>query len=265
MNINKMNFKDWSAEDIATLLVATMFGWKAEQPSEIIPEEENTGSQLVMQLFCCSPEELTRDQLRQVASGMGIPGCWQMNKADLCRAIDQHTPEETDLEVFTVVETRDHEVETWAWTELEVLSKWHLKAQFLPVWSQLDNESAYFTTTGDNPVLEDAPTVNDKLISAAGFQPQEVCDLEDRDTPEHYTLPATATYQGQKRRERHFHAWVAWIWKHKSNQEALRAGWKSFWKKYFTRKKDGTINDWLAAKQIALLRKEFEKLGASAK
>lgn len=262
--LNNQNFKDWSAESIATMFVGLLFGWETCQDGEVPDEYKPTGADLVMHFYHSSLENLSRDQLIQVADGMDIPNPWNMTKSDLCAEIAELEASERSIDAMVSKDRKDTEVEAWAFGELEKLSIWHLKAPLVQRWALLDNQDAYFTTTGENPVTKDMAAIADEMSTAAGFCPQDLMALPDRDIADHYVAPAYATYQGMKRRERHFHSWIRWIWDRKANPEALKPGWKAFWKKYFDRKKNGTVMEWLAPRQIATIRKEFEKLGVKA-
>jgi len=141
----------------------------------------------------------------------------------------------------------------------------HLKQVWFPTWAFSDNSDCYFTTTGDNPVIKDQAALADEVMSAAGFMPEEIHLELEGPVADHYTWPAHATFNGAKRRERHFHAWVGWIWRNQQEPARLQDGWKSFWKKYFARKKAGTTMEWLTATQVATIRRTFEKLGVKSR
>lgn len=152
--------------------------------------------------------------------------------------------DDEELPGYSVVTREDREV------EVEVYD-------FDPRWGleviTTDNsgpQSAYYTTSGDNPVLScEADLVDQKRrLSTEDVAPSK----------EFYS--AALPY---KRQHRNFTNWLLAVQKHSASPAKLRKLWNAFWTKYFSRKADGTLSEWLYGKQVASVVAAFGKYGVS--
>lgn len=223
-NLSIINFSDWSAENLATLLVGLAFGWNlTAQPWEDPTEIEGPPEPIVDE-----PDPLDALHFREVVTEDYEVERWILIEKGGC-FIDEHG-----------------------------LPQWKPNQYIKNTDLADDIGNCFGTRSGDNPVIWDLPTQASLARTACGFLPEEICDLPDQDIPEYFTWKYSA--QGAKRREHNFHRWVRWIANHKDKPATLEVGRKKFWTKYFKRSAAGTVANWLTAKHITLIKNYFERV-----
>jgi hypothetical protein len=249
MNALQQVLKDAQLDTIATVLVAVMFGWKANL--DATPEEAPERTKLDFVRFTYGdPMQLTVKQLREIASGLSIRGCWKMRKAELCVALEAESAGDLDPDDFNVVESEDREVErfrTYTHTRTFFEEDEHgfpelkREAETVTVPTWVWNNQPYHTFSGHNPVVEDLHAIADQERTAAGFYSDQICDLPGEPfTSESKAWPRSRWVP----QERMCHRWLRAIHRCKTKQQAQRC-WKSFWSAYFRNKKAETLTEWL--------------------
>lgn len=235
-------------DDIASLLVGVMFGWKAEQPTE--REEEMPGtppSALDYVMFVHGNYyQLTVAQLRQIASGYNIKGCWKMRKAELVKELDSIPAKDTDLDNFTIKEVPDYEVEHTFLAEDEF---------GFPVLMTDDNTNCsmpWWTRSGDTPVIKSETQQASDARSAGGFS-----DIKQDYVPSHYSV---SKWGSGKRQTRLFHKWLTFIIRNKDDKRKLRDGWNKFWRRWYAKK-----HKFMFWAQVQCIVSEFKKCGITAR
>lgn len=94
--------------------------------------------------------------------------------------------------------------------------------------------------------IEGGEAAADEARSAAGFMP------EDQSFKSFYS--AGRPYKAQ---ERNFHNWVAAV--AKADKSRANRLWRALWTKYHSRKKEGTLKNWLFSYHITMIKDLFEK------
>lgn len=161
-------------------------------------------------------------------------------------------PNDEDLPWISVIQTEDKEVE-FTRTVFVGLVPGEM-GEPVPVYEDIVDDSsdinAYFTTTGDNPVLECAA---------------KLADLEDRNLTEPHLLPTPAFYSAcrttGKVQHRNFMKWMLAIRQNSTNQIWLRQAWNKFWRAVYRHQKAGDKFNWMFNKQISSVKAAFERLG----
>lgn len=121
--------------------------------------------------------------------------------------------------------------------------------------SQRDNLSSHFTTTGDNPVVQDMSITNE--INRITYEPDCIfySDPNFNWPIRYYTIA-----RPNKNQLRNFHKWVGSIYSANKSKDIkrLQVGRKAFWKKYFQIKKLNQLSDWMFKYQVSIIANYFD-------
>ena len=127
--------------------------------------------------------------------------------------------------------------------------------EYKDVYDDSTTIDAYFTLSGDNPVIWSQSTQADVARTKGGFS-----DI-DPDTS-HGFYSAGISWKEQ---ERNLHTVISWIWRNQDNPSQLRKGWVRFWKRYFGYKTVIERRKWLFNKHIKLVVHTFNRFGIYAR
>ena len=238
-------------DTLATLLTALLLGW--EQAEEIQEEKENTALDIVS-FYHGDYMSLTISQLRQVASGYKVKGCWQMRKRELVEALSRLPAEDMDVELMREITGEDHEQEyvltTEEWVEDYQGIPWAHRAVVRDDWS--DATQVYFLAC-DNPITESEAAQVDKLNRNS---------LELAPRVDWYSEAKMSIFGDGKDQLRRFHGWIGWIHRNRENKNKLQWSWNRFWRGYYSRKNNfERSKHWLFKKQWECITHYFNSLG----
>jgi len=156
-----------------------------------------------------------------------------------------------DLPYLRTVVSDDHEQERW----ITVKAGHYVDGIFGPEWVKEEVEldistntsdmPSYWTTTGNNPVIQP--------LAHQGDVNRLLNEIEAPDNSFYYEGT-----EGAKARYQNYLTYAQWIYKHRSEPELLREGWKKFWKRYFGLKAKNDLLSWLTKKQISDLTYQFK-------
>ena len=118
-----------------------------------------------------------------------------------------------------------------------------------PVWEGWSGLAPYLPAPKAPSIIsiEGGEQAADEDRSAAGFMP------EDQSMKKFYS--AARTWKPQ---ERHFHNWVAAV--AKADKSRASRLWRALWAKYYSRKEDGTLKDWLFSYHITMIKDLFDRI-----
>ena len=164
-------------------------------------------------------------------------------------------PDDEDLPWISVVLTEDHEQEFTRTVFVGLVPD--ADGCPVPAFEDITDDAstidAYFTTTGDNPVLECAA---------------KLADLEDRNLAEPHVFTTPAFYSAcrttGKTQHRNFQKWMLAVRQNSHDAVWLRHAWNKFWRIVYKHQKAGDKSDWMFSKQISSVKAAFNKLGIVA-
>jgi len=159
-------------------------------------------------------------------------------------------PEDEDLPYLRCIERRDWEVEKYVTVKVGHYEEdsfgfpnWIPETVELDISSSSNDMSAYFTKTGNKPVLD---------CQAAMADINRSLELADPNPNGFYYIGT----EGAKKRYSNYMEIAVWIHQNRENTDLLRAGWKHFCNE---RKAAGDQRwRWLTKKQINNLVHQFE-------
>jgi len=110
--------------------------------------------------------------------------------------------------------------------------------------------NAYYTTSGDNPIIHDQAYMNDLNRSAGGWS-----DVSQEWVPQYYSAKRFGEAE-KKRQHRNYWTVVSYIHANQDDPTKLRRAWQRFWKRW----KQEKIN-WISPKHRDIIKCEFKKRG----
>lgn len=275
-------------ETLATILVGLAFGWSAEETETVV--EDNPTALDVVVFFHGNLDSLTVAQLRQVASGYRIKGCWKMRKADLCRALANVPAEEQDIELLRTIESEDKEVEKFhvytekvvAWDENDMAVE--EEVEFLvPTWAYGDitphGTSSYGETEegwagvaphlaqleSNKPVkpsgnIEGFGAVADWDRTGCGFLPEELTGSGDDLDYICKSIIGTCRREAKQARIKRCRNWTQRVQEARGDLKRLARIRRNIWKNFYADKEQGAC--YLTQDQLKRLGKSFRDAGS---
>ena len=269
--MENVNYATWSIENLATLLVGLLFGWKAEETTTDTVEYNynldavlltcpGVGERLCAALIRALDGPVTLESL------LAIPGVGPKRAQNILKHLQENSDESAQdaLEAFFFEQVdRNYSPGEKVFQFAELDDNPHAPpTTFWVEGSQFGDVNPYLTRgredADERPLAEQA----DETLTAAGFEMSAVASLTDEDISVWYTRKSSGVEA--KKRERKFHQWCRWITRN-STSHRLREGWNTFWKQYYTKKGNGTLESWLTSQQVSLLVGLFGKYGMKAK
>lgn len=115
----------------------------------------------------------------------------------------------------------------------------------------VSNSGCYWTTTGDNPVIDCIATSNDNRDR----------NLNEIPSPNKNFYSVAKPNPNDKLCYRNYMKSMLALRKYASDKAHLRRLWRRFWKKFFALKQSDKLDTWLKPWHIKRIRLEFNRLG----